>query len=130
MIRLPSGPSTSGATTGTGGTSTPTTNTAPSPVTSAMANQPMQVLTSNTQSPSVGGQSITGPGPSSVLGPTNSNSGGVNPTQAAQQQQSNPVAISNNGTNKNGFNRSMPSPAQGQTGTNLVQQPSTGTSLN
>ena len=125
MIRLPSGPPTSGVATGTGGSNTPTTNTAPSPGTPAVSSQPMQVVTSNAQSPTVGPQSFPGPGGSSSMANTNSVSVVVS-SQGLQQPSGNSISGSSNTSNKNGINRPAPSPSQGQPQSNISQQPSAG----
>ena len=126
MIRLPSGPATSGVATGTGGSNTPTTNTAPSPGTPAVSSQPMQVVSSNTQSPAVGAQSFSGPGGgSSSMVQANVNN--VSVVVSSQSLQQPPVSGGSNTNNKNGFNRPAPSPAQGQQPqSNINQQNSAG----
>ena len=123
MIRLPSGPPASGAAAATGGTNTPTTNTAPSPVTPAVGSQSMQTVTSMTQSTNVSAQSFAGAnGPSTVVSAVN-NSGSVTASaQGPQQQGNNSVP----GNSKNSLNRTAPSPAQGSIPSNAIQQPSTG----
>ena len=127
MIRLPSGPPTSGVATGTGGSNTPTTNTAPSPGTPAVSSQPMQVVSSNTQSPAVGAQSFSGPGGSSSMVPANVNSVTVVvSSQSLQQPSGSSVSGGSNTSNKNGFNRPAPSPGQGQPQSNINQQNSAG----
>ena len=116
MIRLPSGPATTGAAAATGGTNTPTTNTAPSPVTPG--SQSMQTVTSATQPSNVGPPLYPGSN-----GPTVNPVGSVTvSSQGPQQQAGNSVL----GNNKNGLNRPVPSPSQGQTPSNAVQQASTG----
>ena len=127
MIRLPSGPATSAAATGTGGSNTPTTNTAPSQVTQAVGSQPMQIVTSNNQSSTAVVQQFSGPGGSSNIMPHNTNTGNVSiSSQPIQQHTGNSISGNSNSSNKNGFTRPAPSQAPGQTQSNVPQQTSTG----
>ena len=126
MIRLPSGPPSSGAAAATGGSNTPTTNTAPSPVTPVVGSQSMQTVTSITQSTNVSGQSFSGSnGPSTIVSAAN-NTGSVTLSSQGPQQQGNNPAF---GNSKNSLNRTAPSPAQGQQPSNAIQQASTGNDI-
>ena len=118
MIRLPSGPPTTGAA-ATGGSNTPTTNTAPSPVTTLVGSQSMQTVPSMTPSTNVGAQPFTG----SSVGNSGGNVGA--PSQGPQQQGTSTI----HGSSKNGLSRTAPSPGQGPTTSNSIQQASTGNHL-
>ena len=126
MIRLPSGPPASGAPAASGGSNTPTTNTAPSPVTQVVGSQSMQPVTSISQSTNVSAQSFSGSnGPSTIVSATNS-AGSVSLSSQGPQQQGNNPAF---GNSKNSLNRTAPSPAQGQQPSNAIQQASTGNDI-
>ena len=126
MIRLPAGATAGTTAGGTTVTNTPTVNAAPSPITSATGNQPMQsgnpTGTSNAQSPTVGVQIFAGHNAVSSAVPVSSTgvTVAVSGSSQAIQQPGNSISGNTSSASKNAFNRPAPSPVQAQQQINVA----------